>query len=136
MEKDLHPQMEMLFTRSEQLDSLTPPRSVYWAQHKVAEEGLEFEVTDHELNRHEFLSEGADVIIAWIKAMREAGVSWEVAFQAVLFKYDVLELRFQETNLLMGNGKTHEENYNATKDKAPKIDVYTPSIALKDHFDV
>ena len=80
---------------------------------------MEFEVTDPTLtdeHREHFIEEGADLIIVWMGAMKEAGFSYEVSLQAVKKKLDVVIDRASVTNdLVEMTGRSWDENYQAVK---------------------
>lgn len=134
-----YPQMHELFDRAEQVEEVQRPyvtRSAYWWQEKTLEEAQELALEDITLNEHTFLAEGADVIISWIRTMQAAGVSWQTAYEAIMFKFDVVEERLRRTADMMGNGRTWDENYQQVKGVKKEFDVYTPSISQEDVFEL
>lgn len=111
--------IQELFQRSQEIEAQTSPyvdRNLGWWQGKNVEEATEWSEENPEEDMHNFLLEGADVMIAWISTMRMAGVSWQTAFEAVKFKYDILEARISQTVQLMQEGHEYEVAYQQVKD--------------------
>jgi hypothetical protein len=76
---------------------------------------MEWQEEHPERDMHNFLLEGADVMIAWISTMRMAGVSWQTAFEAVKFKYDIIEERINRTVETMQEGHEYDVAYEYVK---------------------
>ena len=111
--------MKEIFHRQQQLDNIVREegidRSTYWWLEKSNEEAQEWKVTDPDIDFEAFLMEGADVFISWVGTMRAAGVSWEMAWDAVKFKMDIIEQRLHYAKKAAGNGRPFEENYERAK---------------------
>ena len=132
--------MHHLFDRAQDLSKIQEPfvhRSTYWWLDKNHEEAEEWRMEDPTIDEHKFLDEGADQIISWIQTMRSAGISWQTALEAVLFKMDVVEARLKQTaEIVMSEGLDYDVAYQTrVKGKKEPADVYNPSISTEDHFE-
>jgi phosphoribosyl-ATP pyrophosphohydrolase len=108
--------MREIWERHDHLMEITPKRSQYWGHAKAVEEAEEWAITDADINEDEFLSEGADLIIAWMTTMKSAGYSMDVALEAIQIKLEAVIDRAERTNIMtIENGSTWDNNYKRIK---------------------
>ena len=89
---------------------------MYWGIEKTYEEAEEWRVTDPDINEDQFLDEGADIVIAWMGAMKSAGYSYEVAIEAIRLKMNIVIDRVIEADILTKNSDMgFDEAYQKVK---------------------
>ena|SRR3990167_9055264 len=107
---------EELWEHHDNIGKYAPHRSVYWGLQKAREEADEWCFTDPTINEEQFLSEGADVVIAWMGAMKEAGFSYDVALESIRLKMNVVIDRVIEADILSrGGAMTFDTAYQNIK---------------------
>lgn len=105
-----------LWAHHENIRTYSPPRTVEWVQQKAIEEAQEFAETHPDNNMDHFLEEGADLFITWMGTMKEAGVSMEVALQAIWMKMNTVIDRMIDTETISKErGIPWEEAYGVRK---------------------
>lgn len=122
MEREGRPtSLDEVFTYTEIIDQVTPPRSIHWAQQSVATEAEELRFEDPEYDMESFKKEFADVFISWAKVARSAGIPLVDVIDAIFQKTNVVYDLGTRTNELDGNGRTWDDNYRMNK-KRDKIE--------------
>ena len=132
--------MKELFSKHAQFEDARPlmKHSTYWYQERAGHEVEEWKMEDPTLDPEAFLSEASDVFLFWAAALNSAGISPEVAHQAILQKIELNEQRFP-TDLFQEG--VFSEAYKEAKRREGKdvreFDVYTPSVFApeNDHFE-
>ena len=108
-----------LWEKHDQLLEVTPHRSVYWGIYRTQAEAVEFTQTDPELTPQEFLDEGSDIIISVMTTFKSAGISYEVALQAIHNKLDEITDRATKATIEVPIFDSEwEEAYQRIKQKA------------------
>lgn len=111
------PSFEQVWEHHEHIRANSPRRSVEWVQQKAVEEAHEFADTHPEYGMEHFLEEGADLFITWMGTMKEAGVSMNVALEAVWRKMNIVIDRMIDADLLSrGGAMTWNEAYQQVKE--------------------
>lgn len=92
------------------------PRDMMWGLDQVKNEADEWHAEHPDPTSQEFLYEGADVVLAWMTAMKGAGISMEVALQAVWEKTNVVIDRLIQTNeIVLKEGVEQDVAYERVK---------------------
>ena len=92
------------------------PRDMMWGLDQVKNEADEWHDEHPDPTSQEFLYEGADVILAWMTAMKGAGISMEVAMQAVWEKTNiVLDRLIRTEEIALKEGIEHDLAYDRVK---------------------
>jgi phosphoribosyl-ATP pyrophosphohydrolase len=91
------PSFDQIWQQHDELGKLAP-RTLEWGLNQVKNEAQELHDEHHDPTSQEFLYEGADVVLAWMTAMKAAGISMEVALQAIWEKTNIVYDRLVQTN--------------------------------------
>ena len=110
------PSMEQIWAQHDEIGR-ERPRDMMWGLNQVKNEADEWHDEHPDPTSQEFLYEGADVILAWMTAMKGAGISLEVAMQAVWEKTNiVLDRLIQTREIELREGIPHEVAYERIKE--------------------
>lgn len=94
------------------------PRDLMWGLDQVKNEADEWHDEHHDPTSQEFLYEGADVILAWMTTMKGAGISMEVALQAIWEKANIVVDRLlQSREIALREGVEVDVAYVRVKEK-------------------
>lgn len=110
------PTFNQIWTQHDELGR-EAPRDMVWGLNAVKSEADEWHDEHHDPTSQEFLYEGADVVIAWMTAMKGAGISMEVALQAIWEKTNIIYDRLIDARILsQGGAMTFDDAYNQVKE--------------------
>lgn len=109
------PSFQDLWQQHDELGRLVP-RTLEWGLNQVKNEADELHDEHHDPTSQEFLYEGADVVLAWMTTMKAAGISMEVALQAIWEKTNIIVDRLIRTREIeMTEGVEHDVAYARVK---------------------
>lgn len=111
------PTFERIWEHHSELNRLAP-RDLTWGLNQVKSEADELHDEHHDPTSQEFLYEGADVVLAWMTTMKAAGISMEVALQAIWEKTNIVVDRLLQTHeIMLREGVEQDVAYARVKEK-------------------
>lgn len=112
-----NPTFNKVWQQHDELGRLAP-RDMMWGLDQVRNEADEWHAEHPDPTSQEFLYEGADVVLAWMTTMKAAGISMEVALQAIWEKTNIIVDRLiQSHEIAMTEGVEMDVAYQMVKEK-------------------